>query len=105
MAGFNPVGEELEDIAFIDGRCREDARSRCVARNFADGEPLAAGERRRCIKTESAASDRLPTLTRGIAATGHAIRKGEGEGLCEILSPPWKGGVGGGCAKRSMRLG
>jgi len=68
VAGFNPVAKQIEHRLFVDCSGREDARSRGMARNFADREPLATGEGRSRVEAETAPPDRLPSLARLVAA-------------------------------------
>ena len=45
VARLDPIGEQLEHRLLVDHGGGQDARARSVAGDFADSEPLAAGER------------------------------------------------------------
>ena len=53
VAGLDPVGEEVEHRLLVDRRSGQDARARRMTGDFADREPLAAGERRGRSRAES----------------------------------------------------
>ena len=76
----DPVAEQPLDRGEVDRCGGEDARARCHALRFRDGEPFLARQTGTSVELEPAPADRGPGLARSIATPRDAIGEGEGDG-------------------------
>ena len=73
------VGKQVLDRGEIDRCGGEDARTRGGAGDLGDREPFGTGKWVGWIEAETAPTNRLPALARGIAAARQAVGEGEGD--------------------------